>query len=104
NIVITNQKKWNANGVVVVNSLDDAIFVAKSHSYKEMFIAGGGLIYNLVMNKADKIYLTRVHTAIEGDTFFPEINEKQWQKVQDNFCNADEKHAFNYSFQLWERK
>ena len=104
NIVITNQKKWNANGVVVVNSLDDAIFVAKSHSYKEMFIAGGGLIYNLVMNKADKIYLTRVHTAIEGDTFFPEINEKQWQKVHDNFCNADEKHAFSYSFQLWERK
>jgi dihydrofolate reductase len=49
NIIVTKQKNWKADGVVIVNSIDDAIFVAKSHYYKEIFIAGGGEIYNLTI-------------------------------------------------------
>lgn len=104
NIIITKQKNWKADGVVTVHSLDDAIFVANSHYYKEIFIAGGGEIYNLTINKAHKIYLTRVHTNIDGDTFFPEMNEQHWKKISSVPNNSDEKHAFSFSFELWEKK
>jgi len=104
NIVITKQKGWQANGVVVVNSIDDAIFLAQSHQYKEIFIAGGGEIYSQAIKKATTIYLTRVHTEIEGDVFFPEIDEKNWKKILNLFNTADAKHAFDYTFETWERK
>lgn len=103
NIVITRQKDWQAPGVVTVTSIDDAIFVAKSHNYKELFIAGGGEIYTQSLAKADKVYLTRVHTQIDGDTFFPELNQKKWQKTAERLCKADLKHLYDYSFETWEK-
>ncbi|HEX3024570.1 MAG TPA: dihydrofolate reductase [Chitinophagaceae bacterium] len=104
NIVITRQQGWNANGVTVVHSLDDAVFFAKSHNYKELFVAGGGEIYKEAMAKANQIYLTRVHTEIDGDTFFPEINANKWQIETDAEFPADAKHAYPFSFQLWKHK
>ncbi|MCZ2224935.1 MAG: dihydrofolate reductase [Chitinophagales bacterium] len=104
NIVITKQKKFKAEGVVVVNSFDDAIFVAKSHYYKEIFVVGGGEIFNQTINKAQKIYLTRVHTTLDGDIFFPEIDTNKWQKKTSDLNPADEKHLYSYSFEFWERK
>lgn len=103
NIVITRQKNWQAPGIVVVGSIEDAIFVAKSHDYKELFIAGGGEIYTQALPKADKVYLTRVHTTIEGDTFFPELNTNKWQKTAERLHKADLKHLYDYSFETWEK-
>jgi hypothetical protein len=54
------------------------------------------------MPLADRIYLTRVHTVVEGDTFFPVIDEKAWEMVSHLDFPADEKHAYAYSFQVWE--
>lgn len=104
NIIITRQKDWKHDGVVAVTSLDDAIFLAQAHYYKELFIAGGGEIYKESIKIADKIYITRVHTEIEGDTFFPAIDESKWQLIKNEDFIADEKHKFPYSFQLWEKK
>lgn len=104
NIVITRQMDWKADGVTVVHSLHDAIILAQSHHYKELFIAGGGEIYKEAMKCAHQIYLTRVHNEIEGDTFFPEIDGGKWQILSDKEFAADAKHAYAYSFQLWKRK
>ncbi len=101
NIVITRQKNWQAEGVVSVNSIEDAIFLAKSHDYKELFIAGGGEIYKECLDKANKIYLTRIHAKVEGDTFFPELNEQKWEKTNAQFCKSDLKHLYDYSFETW---
>ena len=103
NIVITKQNDYNANDVVVVNSIEDAIFVAQQHSYKELFIIGGGEIYKQAMNKANKIYLTRVDTIIDGDTFF-EMDETEWQLEFADKRLADEKHIYNYTFETRLRK
>ncbi len=103
NIIITNQKDYCANGAVVVNSIDDAIFVAQQHSYKELFIIGGGEIYKQAIDKANKIYLTRVDTIIDGDTFF-EMDKQDWQLSFEDKKKADEKHIYNYSFETWLRK
>ncbi len=104
NIVITRQKDLKAPGAVVVGSLKDAIFVAQEHDYKELMILGGGEIYKEAMPKADKIYITRVHAVFnDADTLFPEIDTKKWVRTSKQDFPADEKHAYPYSFEVWER-
>ncbi len=103
NIVITNQKQWQADGAVVVNNLNDAISAAKEADCKEVFVIGGGEIYKEAIKKADRIYMTRVHTVIDGDVFFPDFSEKKWKLVSTRDNAADEKHAFSYSFEIWEK-
>jgi dihydrofolate reductase len=117
NIIITRQKELLANEHRVshslqsgslftfVNNLDDAIFLAQQHDYKELMILGGGEIYKQSIDQADKIYITRVHAIFEdADTFFPEIDENKWQLTSNQDFFADEKHAYDYSFQVWEKK
>ncbi len=103
NIILTKQKDWKADGVVVVNDLNDALFVAKDADCQEVFVIGGGEIYKEAIKKADRIYLTRVHTLVDGDVFFPEFEDKKWKLVSNRDCYKDEKHAFDYTFQVWEK-
>ena len=103
NIVITKQVNWTSENVIVVNSIEAAIQKAKDLNFKAIFIIGGGEIYKESMSIADKIYLTKVHTTIEGDTFFPELQMNQWKMISNKDFSSDEKHAFDYSFQEWER-
>lgn len=85
-------------------SLREAIEIARTTDAKEAFVVGGGQIYAEALPIAHKIYLTRVHTVIEGDVFFPAFEEKDWKLVSNLSFSADEKHAYAYSFQVWERK
>ena len=104
NIIITRQPGWKAEGVSVVNSVDAAVALATELNYKEIFIIGGGEIYMIAYDRANKIYMTRVHTELEGDTYFPVIEKDDW-KLASNVDNpADEKHKYAFSFQLWEGK
>ena len=104
NIVITRQTDWHADGVIVAADLQDALKKAAETNCKEIFIIGGGEIYKQAIEMAGKIYLTRVHATIEGDTFFPVIDEDKWQLDSRQEFSADEKHAFAYSFQVWNKK
>ncbi|MFT3675373.1 MAG: dihydrofolate reductase [Chitinophagaceae bacterium] len=102
NIVLSRQRLVGEN-VVVVNSLDDASFLVKQMDVKEMMVIGGGEIYKLAFEKAKRIYLTRVDAEPEGDTYFPVIDPKVWKLVSQQDHEADAQHAYNYSFQVWER-
>jgi len=104
NIIITRQKDWSHEGVVVVHSLADAVFFAKESDYNEVFIAGGGEIYAQAMSQANKIYMTRVDAVIDGDTFFPEIDSSDFALSNEVSHAAHEKHAYGFSFQTWLRK
>jgi len=95
NIIITKQKNLKAEGAVIVNNWNDAMFVAKDADCKEVFVIGGGEIFKEFLNKADRIYMTRVHTLIDGDVFFPEIDKKKWKLISNRDCFADEKHKYN---------
>ena len=103
NIIITKQNDYKAEGAVVVNSIQDAVFVASEHDYKELMIIGGGEIYKQAMSLTNKIYLTRVDTIIDGDTFF-EMDEAKWQLKFADKHPVDEKHKFAYTFETWLRK
>ena len=103
NIVITRQQGWKADNTVVVKNIEDALFVAKETDAKEVMVIGGGEIYKALFDKAHRIYLTRVEAEPDGDTFFPVLTEGQWHLVSQKNHEADEKNAYNYSFQVWER-
>ena len=103
NIVITRQAGWSADNTVVVQYLEDAVFVAGQTDANEVMVIGGGEIYKAYFDKAKRIYMTRVDGSPEADTSFPGIDGKQWQLISQRNHEADAKNAFNYSFQLWER-
>ena len=68
-------------------------------------IIGGAHVYQQTIDDADKIYITRVHQTFEdADAFFPAIDEKKWKLISNEDHFKDEKHAYDYSFQLWQRK
>jgi dihydrofolate reductase len=104
NIVITRQKDWEREGVIVVSNLDEALKKAEETNCKEIFIIGGGEIFKEAISIADKIYLTRVHAVLDGDTFFPEIDETKWELVHEENFEKDQKHLYDYSFQTWKRR
>ena len=105
-IIITRQKNYaekiNCDSCIVVDSIEDAI--AKTNSNDENFIIGGGEIYKLSMPFADKIELTRVHGTFDADAFFPEIEENNWNLVNEEFHPKDEKHNFDFTYQTFLRK
>ncbi|WP_338376841.1 dihydrofolate reductase [uncultured Flavobacterium sp.] len=96
-IIITRQKDYTVpEGCIVANSLKNAIELCPEN--EEIFIIGGGQIYKQSIGIADKIELTRVHTTVEADAFFPEINEDIWEVVQSEYHPKDEKHQYDFTY------
>ena len=102
NIVITRNKDYAAEGIVVVHTIEEALTVAQQKGAKEIFVIGGAEIFNSVFSGAHRIYLTRIHHRFEGDVFFPELGNN-WQLVKQQKQEADEKNAYAHTFQVWER-
>ena len=102
NIVISRQS-LTIPGVAVVSSIDDAINEAFRTDCKEAFVIGGGEIFANIINDASRLYMTRVHTHLDGDVFFPQIDERKWECIQRRDVPKDDKHAFDFSIEKWER-
>jgi len=103
NIVITRKTNYSPEGVLVVNSIETAINKAEEQNGNEVFIIGGGEIYNQSIDIADKIYLTRVHQQFKGDVTFPKLDPSEWQIKSKEDHEADEKNKIPYSFLTYER-
>lgn len=88
-------------GVETAKSLEDALAMAQQDS--EPFIVGGGEIYRLALPFVDRLYLTRVHKVIEGDTHFPAIDFPQFQLRQKEEIAASEVDEFSHTFEVWEK-
>lgn len=100
NIVVTRQD-ITIPGCEVVKSVEDGLALCNGED--EVFIGGGAEIYRLAMPLTDRIYLTIIHHTFEADTFFPELDEKEWNEVKREDFGADEKNAYPYSFITLER-
>ncbi|MGI8581525.1 MAG: dihydrofolate reductase [Chitinophagaceae bacterium] len=103
NVVITTNKDWQRDDVTVAHSIDEAIEKACESDCNELFIIGGGETFKQSMDIVNRIYLTRVHTTIDGNTFYPSFDESKWKLISEDRHPADEKHQFAYTFQLWEK-
>lgn len=96
-VIITRQPNYNApDGCVVVPSIEKAIAICPQN--EPVYIVGGAEIYKQSLSVTDKIELTRVHTACDGDAFYPEINEQYWKISAEEFHAKDAKHAFDFTY------
>ena len=105
NVVITRDKNFNSDNqfdILVVGSLDEAL--VKLHAENEVFIIGGGEIYNQSIDSVDNIYITLVNTIIDADVYFSEIDKSKFDLVWEEKHLADEKYKFDYTFQKFEKK
>jgi len=98
-LVITRNKDYHPEGAIIVHSMAEALEVAKNDD--QAFIIGGGEIYKIGMEIADKIELTRVNGSFEADTFFPKISSENWKLASEEFHLKDEKHKFDFSYQTF---
>ena len=103
NIVVTRKTDFHPQDAFVFNTIEDAIAKAKESDAKEIFIIGGGEIFKQTMDIVSRIYLTRVHTTLEGDTYYPEINKNIWKLVGAQSFPADDKNNYPYTFEVWEK-
>lgn len=102
-IVITRQQNYTApQGVVIVNTLDEAILAVKND--RQPFIIGGGEIYKQAMDLAETIELTRVHETFEADTFFPKIDTSIWKEINNKLQEKNKTHQHAFSFITYKRR
>ena len=102
NIVMTRQPGFAAQGASVVGSTAAAIDAAGEAN--ELMVIGGGQVYQQFIDSADRIYMTRVNAHIEGDALFPALDPQQWSLTSCQKKTADERHAFDYEFRVFDRR
>jgi dihydrofolate reductase len=105
-VIITRQPDYDFAGVtdnalVAAGSLEDAIQLSSQDD--EAFVIGGAEIYRQAFQHVDRLYLTRVHAEVAGDTRFPEFDLTAWQLREETRHAADEKNHHEHSFQIYER-
>lgn len=104
NVIITRQSAYDAKGGQVVQSLDQALDIARQNNEEEAFIIGGGEIYRMGLDRADKIYLTEINQSFEGQVTFPEFNKSVWLEESRTHHPADDKHKYSFDFVVYSRK
>ncbi len=103
NLVITRQKDYQAEGAVVFKSLPAAMEFAKtkvSDYDNEIFVIGGGEIYKQSLDSMDTVYLTRIHKEIDGDAYYPDLSESDFELVQ----QEDRTEPVPFSFLTFRKK
>jgi len=101
NIVLTHAKEFEDESCTVVHSLEEALRAAGD--VDEVMIMGGSGIYDQVLARATRLYLTEVHADVKGDVYFPEFDKDEWLELEREEHSADEKNDFDYSFVVLEK-
>lgn len=102
NIVISRNPDFRVAGCEMAGSIEQALELVKNED--EVFIIGGGTIYRDLWEKADRLYITLVHTVTEGDTYIPSVDVTQWEEIRRQDFSASEKDDFDYSFIDYQRR
>ena len=103
-VVVTRNRGFSADGVLIAHSVEEALALVRDDN--EPFIGGGAEIYRqaLVADVVERLYITRVHARVEGDTFFPPIDLDQWLLADRVDHPADEKNEHSYTFERYDRR
>ncbi|MEQ9425759.1 MAG: dihydrofolate reductase [Cyclobacteriaceae bacterium] len=106
NVIVTRNKDYqpeDCNDCLVAHSVKTALEIAGNNSEKECFIIGGGEIYSMGMEHADRLYITEIRSTFEGDTFFPEFDKSEWEEISRRPHSIDERHKHAFDFVVYER-
>lgn len=101
-VVITRQPEYYYENVIVVEGLAEALACVPDGG--DSFIIGGGEIYKLALPFVDKIELTRIHAQFEADTYFPELDSKEWELTDKQYHPKDDKHLYDFTYETYERR
>lgn len=102
NITISRNPDYRAEGAQVVDSLEAAIVAAGEAD--EIMIIGGANLYQQVLSRVDRLYLTRVDAEFDGDAWFPEINAEEWMLSSSESHEPDSKNRYPYRFETYDRR
>lgn len=103
-IVVTRDKDFKAEDSIVVHDIKDAINHQEIKNEEEVMILGGGEIFKIAWEYTNRIYLTRIHAAFQGDAFFPEVDPQDWILTAAHRHDADDKNPHAYTFLVYDRK
>jgi len=107
NIVVTRDLDYQQEGVKVVHSLGEAIDLAESQAMidgcDEAMIIGGEQIYSQALPLAKRLYVTQVHAEVEGDAYFPEFKQADWEEIGREDFSAEGPNPYDYSFVVYQR-
>jgi dihydrofolate reductase len=111
NIIVTTMTQklfFDDKNVKFVTSLEDAFDMARSSGQQEVFVIGGSQIFTQAFPSADRLYLTRVHTHVEGDVFLLPLMdpnwEREWVEISRKDHPADARHEYAFTFLVYERR
>lgn len=102
NIILTTRLENAPEGFEITDSIQKALEMVKDE--EEVFIMGGGMVYEQFLPLADRLYLTRIGKCFEADTYFPYINFEEWDLADLEVIDDDPSVDYSYRFELWERK
>ncbi len=100
NVVITRQRDYEAEGCDVVAY--PAAALQATRTADEVMIIGGSHVYGQFLRRANRVYLTRVHATVDGDAYFPVLDD-DWRLVSTEEHAADDRNEYAFTFQRWER-
>ncbi|MFN7117830.1 MAG: dihydrofolate reductase [Saprospiraceae bacterium] len=104
NIILTRDPFFVATNVIVAHTMDEALDIAEQNGEEEAFVLGGAEIYQLSLPYLDKLYITEVAVEVpDGDTFFPEVDWKEWKLISQDPHQPDDKNEFAYNFKVYQR-
>ncbi|MFM4819150.1 type 3 dihydrofolate reductase [Aeromonas hydrophila] len=104
NLVISRNPDYRADGVEVIDSVEAALALLAGSDVAELMVIGGGHLYGQLLSRADRLYLTRIDLAVEGDTCFPAFDEGDWSCIEREPHQPDEKNPHTYCFETWQRR
>lgn len=104
NIIVTRNPFYIVSNCLSVSSIEEALSLAYENGEEEVFIIGGGQIYEASQSLWDRIYLTEVDIECEGDVFFPKVDLDNWKLISTERHTADVKNEFDYCFNIYESK
>lgn len=103
NIIVTSNKELDIPNCQVMHSAEEAVRFAKSKN-EECFVIGGSTLYAEILPFADKLYVTKIDETFEGDRYFPEFSEAEWEIVSRRKGLKDDKNPYDYEFLVYQRK
>ncbi len=101
NIILSSHLDEAPEGFEIADSIKKALEMVKKE--EEIFIMGGGMVYEQFLPLADRLYLTRIGKSFEADTYFPYINFDEWDLVDLEVIDDDPQVDYSYRFEVWER-
>lgn len=99
NIVLTRDPAFTPPDCEVVHAIDEVL-----RDERPIFVIGGAEVYKQFLPHADTLHVTRIHADFDGDTFFPEYDEAEWELTSSTFREKDEKNPYDCTFEVYVRR